>query len=716
MHRLAASANLLLLYTMLKKIYVLLILTLSLNQSFAQVLYSQRFNGQSLNTGTFTANSTLQTYLYNDVPTGMFTINNGDKVADTLTANYPFRANGQKLKAWMSYRPAAIINTTDTFAVSTSWTNPQGSADAWIITPTINNIAANTVLTWEAMAPDIINADGYEVYVTTNTAAIVPTIGDFTGSNRLLIVTGESNQWKTRGVSLAAYAGTSIRVAFRNNSSNKYQLWLDDIVVENITNAFDASVDMNNTYKYSTPAINNYISATFKNNGYATINNMVINYKMGSNAAVTETLSLASPVSYQESRQFTFTTPFISLTPAYYPLKIWVSAINGQADQVSSNDTVMGSLTLSTAIPAKNVLLEEFTSAKCGWCPNASVMTDTVKAHHANVIAAAIHTNDQLLISEGATLASDYTSTLPAATIDQYYFTANDSISVGASRWDTYITQRSSMNVPVTVTVTGVNYNSSTNQIDATVSASFVGDVKGDYRLNLYIKENNVYGPAGDFSDNGWNQYNFLYNAPSSPFYQLGNSADPNNVMAGTTYKHKNVVEYMAGGAYGTAGVIPSTGGTAAQTYTQAYTQIIPSASIGEFRFNADNMYLIGVVSEYNADTKQRTILNAAEVKLTGNPEVFVGLKDLDKEGMTITAFPNPSSGMCYLRYVLTEPQTVNVSLYNTLGELVYMESLNTNPGTVTQALSLEHLPQGNYSVVLDCKNNRVTKKITIIK
>lgn len=701
---------------MLKKIYILLVLGFSSQQAFSQVLYSERFNGQSLNTGTFSANSSTQTYLYNDVPLGMFTINNGDKVADTLTANYPFRANGQKLKAWLSYRPAAIANTNDTFAVSTSWINPESSADAWIVTPTINNISVNTVLSWEAMAPDLINTDGYEVYVTTNTAAVVPTTGDFTSSNRLLIVNGESGQWQKRGVSLSAYAGTSVRIAFRNNSSNKYQLWLDDIVVENITNAYDASATINNTYKYSTTSINNFISATFKNNAYVPITNLTVNYQLGSQPVVTETLSPASPVNYLESRQLSFSTPFISLTPAYYPLKIWVSAINGQADQVTANDTIKGSLTLSTAIPTKNVLLETFTSATNGWSPNTQLMVDSTKTHHSNVIAAAIHTNDQMQIPDGMTLANDYVTSIPAATIDQYYFETNDSVSVIASKWDAYVTQRSTMNVPVTVTVTGVGYNSSTNQIDATVSASFVGDVKGDYRLNLYIKENNVYGPPGDHTDNGWNQYNFLYNAPSSPYYQLGNSADPNYVMAGNDYTHQNVIGHMAGGAYGTPGVIPSTGGTAGQTYTMAYAYTLPAPAAGEFRFNADNMYLVGVVSEYNADTKQRTVLNAAEVKLTSGSEILVGLKELAKNEIAVTAFPNPASGICYLRYTLAESQNVQVSVYNTLGELVYIESLNAGSGTITHSLNLEHLPQGNYSVVARFKNSSVTKKLTIIK
>ncbi|MBK6984179.1 MAG: hypothetical protein IPH32_05230 [Bacteroidetes bacterium] len=80
---------------MLKKILYLLFLSLSLQQSFAQVIYNERFNNLALTTAT---NNTSQTYLYADVPTGMFSINNGNLIADTLSGNFPFRANGQKQK------------------------------------------------------------------------------------------------------------------------------------------------------------------------------------------------------------------------------------------------------------------------------------------------------------------------------------------------------------------------------------------------------------------------------------------------------------------------------------------------------------------------------------------------------------------------------------------------------------------------------------------
>jgi len=136
-------ASLLLFLDMRNKLIVLTLIIISYFPVFAQTLYSERFNTLTLNTGTYSSSGSIQTYSYKDVPSTMFTINNGLKTADTLTGNYPFRANGQKLKAFLSYKQA---NQADTFAVSTSWLKPTGVADAWLITPTINSIALSPML------------------------------------------------------------------------------------------------------------------------------------------------------------------------------------------------------------------------------------------------------------------------------------------------------------------------------------------------------------------------------------------------------------------------------------------------------------------------------------------------------------------------------------------------------------------------------------------
>ena len=694
---------------MLKKIFCLLCITSCLNLT-SQVLYSERFNNLALNTATYTANGSPQTYLYADVSNGMFTINNGNLIADTLTGNYPFRANGQKQKAWLTYKPA---NETDTFAVSTSWLKPTGTASEWLITPTIGVITASTVLTWEAMAPDINNADGYQVYVSFNTAT-TPVIGDFT--TLIYSITAEKNNWQKHGLSLASFAGQTIRIAFKNNSSDKYQLWLDDIIAENITTSFDAAAISHDIYKYSIVGTNNIMSATFKNNGSTPITNLTINYKMSNGAFGSDNTILSPALNYLETRQLTFSVPFISNTAGYNSFKIWPSTINGQQDQNSANDTITGAITLSSSSPSKKVLLEEYTGTWCGLCPEGYSVLKSIVSTNTNVIAASIHDSDNMLTSEGNVIITDFAPTFPSATIDHYYFSANEKMSIEKTNWNTFITQRLAMKVPATVSVTS-SYNTTTQQIDAIISSNFVGDVKGDYRLNLYIKENNVYGPLADsLTNNLWNQHNSLYNIPSSHYYQYGNYISGEYVMSSASYKHQYVINHIADGAFGGAGIIPTNGLTAGNTYTAAYTYTLPTAAGGEFRYNADNIYLIAVVSEYDVNTKSRSILNVAEVKLTANPETVVAVKEIAATDIQLNIFPNPTTDICNLTYTLKENEFVKVSVYNTLGELVYIETKNVTAGNVIHTLNLTDLRSGNYSVQVSFKNNSISKKLTIIK
>ena len=696
---------------MLKKIFYFIFISLSVNNLFSQILYSERFNTLSLNSGTYTANSSPQAYFYSDVPNSMLAINNGTLTADTLTGNYPFRANGQKQKAWLAYVSA---NTFDTVAVSTSWLTPVGTANAWLITPIINNISANTVLTWEAMSPDLNNMDGYEIYVSTNTSTTV-VVSNFT--SLLYSNSAEKNTWQSRGISLGAYAGQNIRIAFKNNSSNKYQLWLDDIVVQNISNSFDAGAISHDIYKYSTVNAINTFSATFKNYGYSPITNLTINYKMANGVTVSEIKILSPALNYLDTRTLTFTTPYVSFTPIYNTFKIWSSDINAQTDQVNTNDTVTGAITISSTTPAKKVLLEQFTGTGYGWSPDGYTVLKSIVTTNTNVIAASIHDNDNMQTTASSNFISDYAKEFPSATIDRYYFSSNNDVAIQKNNWNSFANQRLTMKVPATVTITNVSYNTVTKQIDATVSTTFYGDVKGDYRLNLYIKENNVYGPVNDsLTDNQWNQHNNLYSIPSSPYYQQGNLIGSNYIMSSLSYKHQYVINDMLDGAYGASGIIPANGSTNGITYTKTYSYTLPVAAGGEFRYNEDNIYLIGVVSEYDIDTKKRSILNVEEVKLTSNPETIVFVKELSPKDIRLNIFPNPTSDICYLNYTTTGNEFVTINIFNALGELVYIETKNVNTGNVTHELNLKELNAGNYSVKVSFKNNFITKKLIIIK
>ena len=679
----------------------------------AQTLFSEKFNTlSSLTTQTFSTTNGIIDYKYSRFENGIIVINNGNKKADTTGVNYPFKSVGQKDKGWLAYNPYQI---SDTFAVSTSWFIPTSSADNWLITPIISNITTSSVLSWEAMAPDIQNTDGYEVYISTSNSAI-PVISEFTSSNKVFTAESENNVWTKRGVSLSAYAGQSIRVAFRHNTNNKFQLWLDDIIVENNSAAYDMAAESNDVYPYSTINTAIAIKASFKNLGYTPGSNLIVNYKVGNNPVVTELKNLSSPLNYLQSIQLSFNTPFISTSTGLYNIKMWVSSVNNQSDQNNLNDTVYMPLTLLNSIPVKKILVESFASAKDGWTPDAQHHHNITASTNSFVIVAIHHGNDSLSHTNTSTLKSDYNCDYSEATVDQMKYSGQPFVGVRSINTNTFITQRKSMIVPATVTVTNISYNSTTKEISATVESTFFGDVKSDFRLNLYIKENNVYGPINDNFDNGWNQYNFSYATPTSPFFQLGSYLNENTyILAPNQYSHNHVIHEMLDGAYGASGIVPASGLTAGQTYTKTYTYTLPNTPANAHVYNADNIYLIGVLSQYNSNPNQRSIINVAEVKLTSNPEQPVGITELTSENKLLI-YPNPASNFCYVSLNSPTNQWSSLAVYNAIGELVYSEQIELTAGQNILYKDLTILNSGAYFIKLDSKNIHYSTKLTIIK
>ena len=115
-------------------------------------------------------------------------------------------------------------------AISSSWfdVGPTGVANDWMITPAIGVLPANQMLSWIGEASNAGFADGYEVRIST-TGPLPATAANF---NTVLFSIGAENAFPTtRAVSLAAYAGQSVYIAFVNNSNDKDILIIDDIWV-----------------------------------------------------------------------------------------------------------------------------------------------------------------------------------------------------------------------------------------------------------------------------------------------------------------------------------------------------------------------------------------------------------------------------------------------------------------------------------------------------
>ncbi len=198
-------------YSVMKAKYLLFLFSFFQTTLHAQILFEENFD-----------NGIPNTFNLIDV--------------DGATAN-------QNVAQYQGSFSAAMLSGQDC-AVSTSWLNPVGVTDDWMVTPAITMTNGTIFLTFSAIALDPDYSDGVEVYVSTTGQDVA----DFGGQALYNSTsTGEADQWTLRSIDLSNYSGQTIYIAFRNNSDDDYILGIDDIKVkvlgENDAQLSNATID-----------------------------------------------------------------------------------------------------------------------------------------------------------------------------------------------------------------------------------------------------------------------------------------------------------------------------------------------------------------------------------------------------------------------------------------------------------------------------------------
>src|SRR4030095_6337239 len=316
----------------MRKIVLGLCLAFCFSNANAQVIFLETFEGIP---GPIAGGS--GTYAF---PAGWFLRNVDNRVPDP-TVSY---VN----EAW-ERREDYNENVFDSAAFSTSFYSPAGAADDWMWTPLIGPLPANSVLSWNAKAYDISFPDGYEVRIMT-AASGPPTGGtgvlgnQVTNSTVIFSTTAENTSWATHFIDLNAYAGQAVYIGFRNNSTDKFLLLIDDVKVEATASTYDVEL-LSHTIatEYSQiPANQNTIipfSAMIRNNGLSPVTNVMLKVdvynSIGSIVHTSNSAPLAN-LAPGASANFTVTAPMPTITDAY---AFKYTALLAETDAAPGNNT-----------------------------------------------------------------------------------------------------------------------------------------------------------------------------------------------------------------------------------------------------------------------------------------------------------------------------------------------------------------------------------------
>lgn len=338
----------------------------------------------------------------------------------------------------------------------------------------------------------------------------------------------------------------------------------------------------------------------------------------------------------------------------------------------------------------KRVLLEKYTSAFCGSCPNGHLIAYQLKAENPNLILVFHHSAVDGMATEHSAEWREGLNVLgtPYGMVDRVGDTPF-TLAVNPVQWENKVLDRLDEPEVLNIQIEG-SYQVASRKLEVDVSLDFSSlPPEGEIRLNAMIVEDSVVG-----SGLGWDQSNYFNEVDGHPLEGLGQPI--------YDYKHNNVLRAILDGTWGTPNVFPEEIDLDA-VYHHQYTYIIPEA------FNEQNIRLVISASMHDEeDLLNRQVLNANEFSLFG-PEIVTAVNELAQDlAKKIEVFPNPANEQLWLK--TDRPNIPIVELLDQTGR-----SLANYPDFDTsQALNTSGLNAGIYFIRLKLEEGVAVKKVMI--
>lgn len=665
------------------------------------------------------------------LPAGWTTIFTGSVNTSTTpsyTANqtipFPFQFNGSAVTSYkvstngiLTFDVAATANPTATNATIPSTSLPNNSIGIWgLFAQAGDYIVTKTFGT----APNRQHWVFFSSYSTAGAGWSYWSIVLEETSNKLYVVDQRTNTGpNTLTIGLQINSTTGFQVA---GSPNITSLTVNDPTpVDNSYYEFipgtqpanDASLEalsLPNPVSGANPIV---IGGTIKNLGTATLTSVVVNWSVVGNATVnmdTISMNLAtnSQVGFVHS---------INWTPAtlgqFYDIEVWTSNPNGVADGNTANDTIAENVFVNLGnTVTRNVLMEEFTTAVCQFCPDGHVVQDQIVASIPTVIPVGVHAcfnTDAMTVPEASTLCSVLgINSAPTAMVDRKLYPGNTDVAFGrgGNAWGIACSTQTAAGSPVDITLNGT-YNPTTRLLNLDVNSSFVDyALPGDIRVSLLVLQDSMSGTG-----NGWAQYNAYYAVNGHPFFGVGTPfAPPNNTISYiNNYQHMHVLRDIFPSTWGDNTVIPANY-QLNTTYTKNYNQGVAT------NINDDQAYLVAVVSYYGANNiGEYEVLNAKKIKLKS---LATTLNEESELSNSFKIYPNPTDlPYANVEFKLKENSFVQARISDITGKVVSTEDFGVmSQGNQMVRLNTAHLENGFYIVNLKVGDEEISSKISILK
>lgn len=344
-----------------------------------------------------------------------------------------------------------------------------------------------------------------------------------------------------------------------------------------------------------------------------------------------------------------------------------------------------GSLNLVQAQAVQKVLIEEFTGAWCGFCPDGALVLTDILDNDPNAIGVSIHNGDAMVTTNGTYVENFFSPSFPQAVFNR------NGAPISRSSWASTESSISGGSAPASISFDSWTYNALTREVSITVKAEFFTTEAGQFRMNLGFTEDNVTGTGS-----GYDQVNYFNTTSGHPLFGLGNPI--------IGYAHNHVLRAYVSGAWGAAGSVPSTITPGLiSTYTFNYT--LPAS------WDINELNVVAWVGRYNGiGLTQRSILNAEEIPFS--------IIDATDESLSIPTdlkvYPNPGRDRINCSFRLSKTGNIRIDVLDVTGKVVAsLTEGMMNAGVHTHTWIPGNVPAGMYLIRIqsdagECQTVRV--------
>jgi len=559
-----------------------------------------------------------------------------------------------------------LTATADSSLITPSYFSPTGTASRWIISPSFTVPATgNPMLSWYDYTPTTGN-DFIKIMISPTAST---TASSFTTS---LFNAQCTNDFTKRGISLAAYAGQTVRLAFINENNNKRYFFLDDIAVENVANTLDASIDAISFPRYA--ANNTKVTITVSNAGVNTITSITANYKIGTNAAVSQTFTGLNLMPFQATT-LTFTTLASGINTGALTITGTITQVNGATDPNAANNVKTANFTGASQGVAKSGLIEEFSSSTCSPCASFNSTFDPlIVSNNANVASSRFNVvkyqmnwpspgTDPSYNPPGLARRTYYNVTgIPDHFTNGLAGAAGDQAEIDASKAD-----------PAVAAITGTYYLKGADSIICTVTVTPYITTTTPFKLHVAAVERQYTYTGGTTTQTNYVRIMRL-------MFPDGNGTTLANLTAGQSQSFTFRAKYVVG----------------------SVTQ------------NSLNFWANPIGSDMIAFVQDNT--NKDIIQSYATPASTTNVNSIENIS-SLSVFPNPAVDYAEVGFRNTVTMNVGVRVFDMMGKMVFEKASTTfESGLNAIQIPVNQFSNGLYNVQIITNNGTLTEKITVAK